>query len=246
MKKHFQTTGLIIRKFDINEADRIITVLTDDRGKIDCIAKGGRRFKSKFCGRLELFSHIRINCFQGRELNIVNEAQLLSGLTETKDIKKHRILFYIAELTNRLIQRDQQIDGAYPLLLETLRNLEIGIKMDALLYSYLIKLLTLTGFLPPWNKCSACGKQLDLEYPVRLSGAHSNTVCHNCAQPSDLIIDAGLIKWVNFMQNYPPSESLRVNADKAQYESVWQWLKNILTDIFQKPIKAQEFLELTI
>jgi len=246
MNKHFQTTGLIIRKFDINEADRIITVLTDDRGKIDCIAKGGRRLKSKFCGRLELFSHIRINCFQGRDLSILNEAQLLSGLTETKEIKKHRILFYIAELTNKLIQRDQQIEGAYPLLLETLRNLEIGIKMDALLYSYLIKLLTLTGFLPQWNKCSACGNPLDLEYPVMRSLAHSNPICHCCATTSDKKIDIGLIKWINYMQKNPLSGNVRIKADEAQYESVWQWLKNILTDIFQKPIKAQEFLELII
>lgn len=246
MNKHFQTTGIIIRKFDFNEADRIISVLTDDRGKIDCIAKGARRLTSKFCGRLELFSHIQINCFQGRDLSVLNEVHLLSGLAETKDTKKHRALFYIAELTNRLIQQNQQIDGMYPLLIEMLNSYGPTEKTDALLYSYIIKILTLTGFLPQWNKCSSCGNPLELEYPVMSSFDHSNPICHCCATASDKKIDIGLIKWINYMQKNPLSDTIRVKADEAQHESVWQWLKTILTDILQKPINAQEFLELTI
>jgi len=220
MKKHFQTTGIIIRKVDFNEADRIVTVLTSELGKIDCIAKGARRITSKFCGRLDLFYHVQINCFQGRDLAILNEANLLDGFADTKDINKHRILFYVAELTNRLIQSGQHIDGAYPLLLTMLNHLEATDKTEILLHGYIVKLLTIAGFLPTWNKCSTCNTPLALDRTISLDCIHSNVICHNCANPADRIIEPNLIKWVNFMQNYPLSDAIRVKVEQADSQYV--------------------------
>jgi DNA repair protein RecO (recombination protein O) len=242
MKRNFKTKGIIIRKVDFNEADRIVTVLTDDLGKIDCIAKGARRLKSKFCGRLELFFNVDLICFQGRDLATLNEAHLINGFMEGKDINKHRILFYIAELTNRLIQSGQHIEEAYPLLQKTLSYLEYTDKYEILLHGYLVKLLTITGFLPPWNKCATCNEPLSLDKPVCLSALDANVVCDSCACSADRIIDVPLIKWVNFMQNYPLSDALKVKVKENDHQSVWQWLNGILGNLLSSPIKSEEFL----
>jgi DNA repair protein RecO (recombination protein O) len=243
MQKHFQTTGVIIRKVDFGEADRIVTVLTDEHGKIDCIAKGGRRINSKFCGRLELLSHVQLNCFQGRDLACLNEAFLINAIPDTKDTERHRALFYIAELTNRIIQINQHIEGAYDLLIDTLHHLEYSEKMETLLHSYIIKILTLSGFIPPWNKCAMCNDGLDLKNPISLNLLDFNLMCHKCATHKDRIIDPPFIKLVNFMQSYPLLDALKVKTEESDRQSVWQWIQVLLGNIFDKPIKAREFLE---
>lgn len=243
MNKHFKTTGVIIRKVDFGEADRIVTVLTEGMGKIDCVAKSARRFKSKFCGRLELFSHISLTCFQGRDLATINDVQLISGVSEEKNIDKHRILFYLAELTNRFIQPGQHIDGVYPLLTNTLEYLKIEDKCDTILHAYLIKLLTLTGFVSPWNKCSVCNHGLELDKPICLSDADLNVVCDGCACAADRLLDMPFIKWVNFMQHYSLPEILRVKTEAKDSDAVWQWLQKTLENILSSPVKSEVFFE---
>lgn len=242
MNKLLKSTGLILRKFDLNEADRIVTVLTEDRGKIDCIAKGARRFKSRFNGRLELFNQIHLTGFQGKELVSLNEAELLSGFPETKDLEKHRALFYLAEITQRLIQINQQIDGVYALLIDALVCLRHETKTDSVLFGYLIKLLTLTGFLPPWNRCVRCGETPDLQKPVYLTAIDAHLTCADCAESADRIIRAAFVKWVSFAQRFPLPETLRVKAEKAESEALWQWLKNTLNNLFGKPLRSEAFL----
>jgi DNA repair protein RecO (recombination protein O) len=243
MNKHFKTTGIVIRKIDLNEADRIVTVLTDEFGKIDCIAKGARRLKSKFCGRLELFYQVDLTCFQGRELTNLNEIHLLSAFPEEKDVNKHRILFYIAELTNKLIQSDQQIEGAYPLLFDTIQHLKNSDKLEIILHAYLIKLLTLAGFLSPWNKCGICNHPLNLEHLICLSATDAHVVCQDCCSPADNPLSIPIIKWVNFMQNYPLSDALKVKVDEKDHQSVWIWLQEVLGNLLTSPIKSEGFLQ---
>ncbi|MBN1258357.1 DNA repair protein RecO, partial [Candidatus Peregrinibacteria bacterium] len=79
MNRQFKTDGLILRKSNLNDADQILTVLTRDRGKISCIAKGCRRLKSRFCGRLEILYEVRLAGFEGRELAHLDEVELLDA-----------------------------------------------------------------------------------------------------------------------------------------------------------------------
>lgn len=242
MNRHFKTAGIIIRKIDFGEANRIITVLTDDRGKIDCIAKGARRFKSRFCGRLELFYHVELICFQGRELALIDEVNVMEYFPEIRDVNKHYILFYIAELTNKLIQSGQHIEGIHSLLSKTIKCIFYSQKPDIILHSYLIKLLTLSGFLSPWNKCAMCNEALNPKNPVYINSVNANVACHNCASSADKIIDITLLKWINFMQNYPFSDTLRVKVEGKDHKTVWLWLQGILGNLFSAPIKSEEFL----
>ena len=243
MKKNFKAKGIVIRKIDLNEADRIVTILTDDSGKIDCIAKGARRLKNKFCGRLELFSHVQVACFQGRNLANLNEIHLINAYPEEKEIARHRILFYLAELTNRLIQSDQHIEGAYPLLADTLRHIQKTDRLETILHAYLIKLLTLTGFLSPWNKCGICNTALCLDTSICLHATDGHLICHECSSSADSQLSVPLIKWVNFMQNYPISDALKVRVEEKDRQSVWIWLQGILENLLSSPIKSEEFLQ---
>ncbi len=242
MNKNFKTKGIIIRKVDFGEADRIVTVLTEDFGKIDCIAKGARRIKSKFCGRLELFNHVLLNCFQGKDLAYLNETEVLGSLSETKELDRHRVQFYMAELTHKLIQPEQELMGAYRLLQDALRVLDDTVKYETVLQSYLIKLLTLSGFLPPWNHCSSCNDKLDLNDPIHLDHLDRHVLCSSCSTADDAPMNIALIKWINYMQNYPLSQAIQVQPEEKDQRFVWEWLQNLLDPLLSSPLKSEVFL----
>lgn len=246
MNKHFNTKGVIIRKTDFNEADRIVTVLTADDGKIDCIAKGARRNKSRFCGRLDLFSHVSMTCFRGKSLHSVVETELIDAFGDTKDLDAHRTLFYLSEFTQRVIQNDQQIDGVYPLILETFSHVQRGKKLDTALHSYLIKLLTFSGFLSPWKNCGRCFGSIDLEKAIRLSATDAGVLCPNCATASDRLIDPVMVKWIYFLQKQSLSDAAKVCIDADRHENVWQWLQGIIADLISSPLRSDSFLRVRI
>ncbi|MDD5191431.1 MAG: DNA repair protein RecO, partial [Dehalococcoidales bacterium] len=64
--REYRTSGVIIRKTKLGEADRILTIYTPDLGKMDAVAKGVRRPKSKMAGHLELLTYSQINLARGR------------------------------------------------------------------------------------------------------------------------------------------------------------------------------------
>lgn len=144
--KLIKTEGIVIRRINFGEADQIVTLLCPDRGKIACVAKGSRRIKSKFCGRLELFYRVHVTGYQGRELLHLNEVEIVSAAAFEGTLPRHGALFAIAEATHRLVQDDQQVDGVYELLKNTLGRFAGGANEAGLLQDYLSELLCRLGF----------------------------------------------------------------------------------------------------
>ena len=72
----YRDEGVVLRTLRLGEADRIVTMITKGHGKVRAVAKGVRRTKSKFGARLEPLSHVTLLCWQGRELDIVNQAEV--------------------------------------------------------------------------------------------------------------------------------------------------------------------------
>ncbi len=76
-KALYRDEGVVLRVQKLGEADRIVTVLTRRTGKVRAVAKGVRRTKSKFGARLEPFSHVDLQLYTGRNLDIVSQAESL-------------------------------------------------------------------------------------------------------------------------------------------------------------------------
>jgi len=246
MNRNIKTEGIVIKKINLNEADQIVTVLTKDLGKISCLAKGCRRTKSKFCGRLELFYQVQVTAFQGRNLGYLNEAEPISPMQfHDACLRTKSILFYIAELTNKLMQDEQQIEGVYLLLCDTLKAIsESDDKSELVLYAYTIKLLSLLGFMAPWDRCARSSSPLNLSDPLYLSLHDGSVVRSGYNSSADPRLTPPLIKWVNFMQQYAFADILRVAPDKGEKTQVWYLIKLMLENILNYPVKAEEFLSM--
>ena len=71
----YRDTAVVLRHYRLGEADRIVVLLTEEHGKVRAVAKGVRKTGSKFGARLEPLSHVRLLLYQGRELDIVSQAE---------------------------------------------------------------------------------------------------------------------------------------------------------------------------
>src|SRR6478672_10275771 len=78
----YRDEGVVLRTQRLGEADRIITVLTRRHGRVRAVAKGVRRTKSKFGARLEPFSHVDLQMYAGRELDIVTQCESIDAFGE--------------------------------------------------------------------------------------------------------------------------------------------------------------------
>ena len=76
----YRATGVVLRTYKLGESDRIIVLLTEQHGKVRAVAKGVRKTKSKFGGRLEPMSHVQLLLHEGRDLDIVNQVDTVESL----------------------------------------------------------------------------------------------------------------------------------------------------------------------
>ena len=232
MNRLLKTEGIIIRKFPLNDFDLILTVLSRDLGKISCLAKGARRMKSKFSGKTELFQQVRLVAFRGKSFYYIDEINVLNS-PEQKDLGSISRLFYLGEITNKLMQEDHLIPGIYELFTETIKKADCKISFQA----YLVKLLTILGYMGHWNTCVDSDEKINLEKPIYLSGCALSQV------EKGRVLPIALVKWVNFMQKYPLIEIRKVKISKNEEEAVWQIIQWITRESLQIELKSEEFLQ---
>ncbi|MBO0688766.1 MAG: DNA repair protein RecO, partial [Candidatus Dormibacteraeota bacterium] len=98
----YRDEALILRKLDYGEADRILTLLTREHGKVGVIAKGVRRPASRLAAVLELFMHVDVQLARGRNLDVVTQAVRLPGPRFPADVERTARAALVAELADRV------------------------------------------------------------------------------------------------------------------------------------------------
>lgn len=139
------TEGLILKRKNFGEADRVLTVLTSRYGKISVIAKGVRRITSRRAGNVELLNRVKLHLFKSRNYTLT-EAESLETFRKLKEnLTLSTAAFHILELVDRLTAEEQRNFRVYELTIELLRVLEENPR-QIFIRSYEVKLLSLLGF----------------------------------------------------------------------------------------------------
>src|SRR5260370_20148092 len=121
----YSTEAIVLKRSDLGEADRIVTLFTPHKGKFRAIAKGSRRPVSKLAGHLELLSRSQLQIGLGRNLDIVTQAEVRENFLRLRTELWHMTCgFYLVELVDRFVEERVQHADIYMLLLETLRYLD--------------------------------------------------------------------------------------------------------------------------
>lgn len=143
--------GIILRRRNLQEADRILTIYSKHFGKIRVVAKGIRKITSRKAGSLELFNHVNLVLARGRNLDIVTEVEIISAFTFLrKNLLKATIAYYFCELVDRLTPDEQDNPQVFELLKENLLKIKT-IKPVILVRQFEEDLLNELGFGIPEN-----------------------------------------------------------------------------------------------
>jgi DNA repair protein RecO (recombination protein O) len=158
----YRDSGVVLRVTKLGEADRIVTLLTRREGRVRAVAKGVRRTKSRFGGRLEPFSHVDLQLYAGRNLDIVTQAVTLDsfGSVIAADYSRYTAATAIVETVERLTSEEREPSlKLYLLLVSVLRALaETGRDPSLLLDAFLVRSMSLAGWAPALSECARCGE----------------------------------------------------------------------------------------
>jgi len=177
----YRDEGVVLRTQKLGEADRIITLLTRERGKVRAVAKGVRKTKSRLGSRVEPFMLVDIQLYEGRSLDIVTQVETIGafGLAIAGDYARYTAGTAMLETADRLTEteRDPSLQ-LFLLLAGGLRALAEGRHAPGLvLDAFLLRALAVAGWAPSFTDCARCGAA----GPHRaLSIASGGSVCPQC------------------------------------------------------------------
>ena len=181
MPGSLKTDAIVLRSIRYGEADRILHLYTPDRGRLSAIAKGVRRAKSRFGGRLEPFFRLRLVLYEGRsELLTVTSAETVAGHPR---LREHAGALDAAaracDAVGRVFGDGDPHRGVYHLLANQLALLEAAPERATRggSLAFRLKLLLAAGFAPQLSACAGCG---DAGHLVGFSGAAGGVVCPAC------------------------------------------------------------------
>ncbi|MCU1513917.1 MAG: repair protein RecO, partial [Microbacteriaceae bacterium] len=188
----------------LGEADRIVTMLTRQHGKVRAVAKGVRRTASKFGARLEPFMVADVQLYEGRSLDIITQAESVGsyGAEITEDYGSYTAASAMVETADRLTEAEPSLQQ-YLLLVGALRSLskkEHGSSLT--LDSYLLRALSIAGWSPSFSDCSVTGAPgPHTAFVVQLGGVVSDDVAPPGAPrlaPATLLLLSSLLTgdWV--------------------------------------------------
>lgn len=167
------------------EADRILHLYTPDRGRLSAIAKGVRRARSRFGGRLEPYFHLQINLHEGRgELLTVTGVATVNGHARLRsDARALDCAARACDAVGRLFETSEPHPGVFHLLSRKLLILDEqpSRATQAGTLAFRLKLLHAAGLAPQLSACSSCGAR---EHLVGFSGAGGGMVCSSCEASS--------------------------------------------------------------
>jgi DNA repair protein RecO (recombination protein O) len=255
--------AIVLKRTDLGEADRVLTLLTPTKGKFHAIAKGIRRPTSKKAGHLELLSHSQLQLAVGRNLDIITQAEVRENfLALRSDLWHMTCALYLAELVDRFIEEDTQHPEVYALMLEMLRGIAedvIGlqkrkesdmelagqehVRTNLLLRYFEIHLLSLIGYEPAFRQCAHCASELQpLEngFTASLGGA----LCPQCSRLWTRPLSMNALKVLRLLRRSKWSETPRLRLDSSLQVELEVVMHDLLRFHLERDLKSWSFLEM--
>jgi DNA repair protein RecO (recombination protein O) len=188
-----ETESLVLKTYNLAEADRIVVFLTREHGVVRGVAKGAKRLKSRFGSTLELFSTVELTYFQKeeRELVSIQNAELVSSAFDRAGAPDYLDTFsYVADLILQFALPHDPNETLYRMMKASLdADAATPSELSALKLYGEIWVLRLAGYLPDWSRCEECGRAFAGDESATLRGGF-HLHCRRCRK-SGGITDVG-------------------------------------------------------
>jgi DNA repair protein RecO (recombination protein O) len=179
----YRDEGVVLRTQKLGEADRIVTILTRRSGRVRAAAKGVRKTKSRFGARLEPFTHVDLQLYERRSLDLVTQAETLRPYGErlATDYPRYTAGTAMLETAEKLtpVEKEPAL-RQFLLVVGGLRTLvEGGHDPRLVLDAYFLRSLAIAGYAPALEECARCGERTGRSFAIAAGGL----VCGSCRPP---------------------------------------------------------------
>ena len=185
-----ETESLVLKTYNLAEADKIVLMLTRDHGIVRGVAKGAKRLKSRFGSALEPFSVVRATYFQKEVLELVSIQKLDLVDSHFESASDPEFLQKFSYLTDILVGSLPPQDPSETLYRMTRACLRAAAddreKLGEIGFYFEVWLLKLTGYLPQWKRCSECGCEFG-ENEMAGVGVDNELVCGQCRRLGSMV-----------------------------------------------------------
>jgi DNA repair protein RecO (recombination protein O) len=241
----YQTEAVIIKKTKLGEADRILTLYSIDLGKIQGVAKGIRRPRSKLAGHLELITHSQITFARGRNLDTIIGSQTVDSFLPLKnDLDLTAYALYAAELVNQFTAEHIENRVVFQLLIETMHRLSRADDPQLVLRYFELHLLETSGYRPQLQECVVCRQPLK---PVTnlFSSSAGGILCTECRRNQELVFHISVdgLKTLRWLQDNGLDTALRLKIGPQLSRELEMTTRHYIRYLLEREVKSVAWLD---
>jgi DNA repair protein RecO (recombination protein O) len=182
--RRYVTDAIVLSRFDLGEADRVLTMITPEHGKLKVIAKGVRRTTSRLGGSLEPFAELRVALARGRTFDVVTEVRIGHAWLKLRDsLESTATAWYLAELADRSLEERHEAQPLYALLRRAYELLDAGMAPGRVARWYEMRLADELGMRPEVDRCVECDRVLEATETFRWVPPLGGVLCGRCPGP---------------------------------------------------------------
>ena len=193
--RRYTTEAIVLSRFDLGEADRVLTLITPGSGKLKVIAKGIRRTTSRIGGSLEPFAELTVALARGRTFDVVTQVSVGHAWLRLRDsLESTATAWYLAELADRSLEERHAAEAVYALLRRAYELLDAEMAPGRVARWFEMHLLDGLGQRPEVDRCVECDRVLEANERFRWVPPLGGVLCERCPGPghgrSDLTLEA--------------------------------------------------------
>jgi DNA repair protein RecO (recombination protein O) len=190
----YNDTGIVLRSYPFGEADKVVVLISPNRGKLRTVAKGIRKTKSRFGGRLESCVHVDLVLYEGKNLDMITQVSIIEAFpTLRRHLDRVVTAGTMIEIADIVAQEDEPAQRLFLLLQRGLRALDADEPHPDLLTAFLLKVAAIVGVAPALEHCAGCGAQ---DGCTRFSFAAGGALCERCRTPGSYALRAGVTDYL--------------------------------------------------
>lgn len=241
----YSANAIVLKRIDLAEKDRILTLYTREHGRMSAVAKGARKPGSKLSGSSEPFTFIRGLLNIGRELDVLVQSDIRESFPNVKNnVLTLAYGFYMMELVYQFTDDHHQNADLFDNILSSMYVLESGSDPELSMRHFELRLLDSVGYMPEFNVCVRCGSSPGTD-KLAFSPGMGGIICKDCGiAPGDSIwVPGALCSYIRALIKLEPHKIKDTVFPKAAMRDLAVTLKYHIRCRLEKDLKSTDFLE---
>ncbi|MBA2277363.1 MAG: DNA repair protein RecO [Chloroflexia bacterium] len=240
----YTTEAIVLSRLDYGEADRILTLFTPSRGKLNAIAKGARRPKSRAGPHLDFLARCSLQLARGRELDVVTSAETVEAHEGLRaDLAAFGHGCHLAEVVRHLTRDRQEHRSVYELLAGSLTLLNDGVDPWPVTRHFELAALSAFGYQPELYQCLNCRQPIEA-VPNAFSAQLGGIVCPRCRtiDPGAMPLSVNAQKYLRTLDRAGLSTAARLRPSEQERVEVESVLGTYLRTVAERDLSSLTIL----